>query len=126
MHANLGQHITWLGVCSLLFTLVMVASGKFPPEVLPQFLATSVIFLVAGRRLRPERREDRLGVVPRRRQRCEADWPWLTGLLNWTCALLLIGILGIALAKPVGVSFSDSLEHISLKAQENYFAGAVP
>lgn len=122
MHANLGQHLTLLGICALVFTLAMVAIGKFPPDVLPQFLATSVIFLVAGRCLRGDPEEGRR--VSRRRMRFEADWPWLTGLLNWTCALLLIGILAIALAKPVDVSFSEAISHT--RAHEHFFATAVP
>jgi hypothetical protein len=130
VHANLGQHLTLLGICCLVFTLVMVATGKFPPEVLPQFLASVVIFLVAGWRLRGKTEEDEEGrpAVRRERRRLfhEADWPWLTRLLNWVCALLLLGILAIALAKPVGVSFSDAFSYSSLKAQEHFFAGAIP
>lgn len=123
MHANLGQHLTLLGICSLIFTLAMVVCGKFPPDVLPQFLATTIIFLVAGRCLRPEKEEGH-PVARRRRLHIEADWPWLSGLLNWTCALLLIGILAIALAKPVGVSFSQAIGYT--RAHEHFFAGAIP
>ena len=122
MHANLGTHLTLLGLCSLVFTLAMVACGKFPPEVLPQFLATTVIFLVAGRCLRAE--PEQAQPVARRRLHIEADWPWLSGLLNWSCALLLIGILAIALAKPVGVSFGKALSYT--RAHEHFFAGAIP
>ncbi len=121
MHANLGQHLTLLGLCSLAFTLVMVAIGKFPATVLPQFLATSIIFLVAGRRLRPAPEEEQPAC---RRRRYEADWPWLASLLNWTCALLLLATLAIALAKPVGVSFGDAIHYT--KAHEHFFAGAIP
>ena len=121
MHNNLGQHLYLLGLCSLVFTLVMVAIGRFPPEVLPQFLASGVVFLVAGRLLRHDPDKVR---APRRRPRQELDWPWLASLLNWTCALLVIGILAIALAKPVGVSFRDALTYT--RAHEHFFAGAVP
>lgn len=124
MHANLGQHLTLLGVCSLAFTLVMVAIGKFPATVLPQFLATSVIFLVAGFRLRGTKEEDETQPAQRKRPRYEADWPWLAKLLNWTCALLLLGVLAIALAKPVGVSFGDAIRYT--EAHEHFFAGVVP
>ena len=122
MHANLGQHLILLGICALLFTLVMVAIGKFPITVLPQFLATAVIFLVAGRGLRAE--PDQAPAVARRRLQFEADWPWLASLLNWTCALLVIGILAIALAKPVGVSFNQAASYT--RAHEHFFAGAIP
>ena len=123
MHANLGQHLTLLGICALLFTMAMVALGKFPLSVLPQFLASSVIFLVAGRCMRGTPDEDAPPVV-RRRLHIGADWPWLATLLNWTFALLLIGILAIALAKPVGVSFSDAITFT--KAHEHFFAGVIP
>jgi len=122
VNANLGQHLTLLGICALAFTLVMVAIGKFPPAVLPQFLATGVIFLVAGRCLRGD--SEKSAAKVRRRPRYEADWPWLASLLNWTCALLLISILAIALAKPVGVSFADAFSYT--RAHEHFFAGAVP
>lgn len=127
VHANLGQHLTLLGICALVFTLFMVALGKFPPSVLPQFLASGIIFLVAGRQLRTDREseQDTARTAPvRRRLGYDADWPWLTKLLHWTCALLLISCLALALVKPAGVSFSQGLQYT--RAHEHFFAGAVP
>lgn len=121
MHNKLGQHLTLLGICSFVFTLVMVGSGAFPPDILPPFLASVVIFLVAGRVLRhdPEKVSP-----PRPVPRHDFDWPWLAKLLNWTFALLLIGILAVVLAKPVGVTFREAFTYTT--APENFFAGSVP
>ena len=49
---NLGQYLTLLGICSLLFYGVMVATGHLSPKEMPQFLVTAVIFLTAGRMAR--------------------------------------------------------------------------
>jgi len=126
VNAKMGQQMTLLGLGAMAFYGVMLSSGHLSVEVMPQFLVSAVIFLCAGRVMRTaakslqqEEREE-----TSRPPRPEPDWPWLTALLNWSAAMLVIGAMAIILMKPAGVSLRDALGHSF--AQEQYFAGAVP
>ncbi len=125
MNAKMSQHLTLLGLCAMAFYGAMLATGTLTLEVMPQFLVSALIFLTAGRLMRRgiSLREDDEGSVLKK-TRIEADWPWLTGLLNWSAALLLIGVMAIFVMKPIGVSFLDALSQTV--AHEQFFAGAVP
>ena len=125
MNAKMSQHLTLLGLCAMAFYGVMLATGTLTLEVMPQFLVSALVFLTAGRLMRRgvSYREDTEETAPKP-NRVEADWPWLTGLLNWSAALLLIGVMAIFVMKPIGVSFLDALSQTV--AHEQYFAGAVP
>ena len=80
---------------------------------MPQFLVSAVIFLSSGRilRLAAKSLSDSEAEENERPKRPEADWPWLTALLNWTAAMLVIGIMAIILMKPSGVSFTEAISH---------------
>ena len=126
MNSKIGQHLTLLGFCAMIFYGCMLASGQLTVEVLPQFLITAVIFLSSGRILRKAaalsaRDEEEKALRP---QRPETDWAWLTTLLNWSCALLIIGLMALLLLKPVGLSWTDALSAPPPGAP--YFSGAVP
>ena len=124
MKGNLGQYLTLLGLCALVFYGVMLATGNLGVAAMPQFVITAVIFLTAGRMMRKVRlggeEEEEEAAKPKR----ETDWPWLTALLNWTAALLLIGGMAILLMKPTDLSLREAL-NISA-AHKSFFAGAVP
>ena len=130
MNAKMSQHLTLLGLCAMAFYGAMLASGKLSLEVMPQFLVSALIFLTSGRLLRRpsgarrEEEEETSSVRPAPRKTGEADWAWLTALLNWTAALLVLGGMGLFIMKPVGVTFSDALTRTA--AHEHYFATAVP
>ena len=129
MGAKLGSCLTALGLCSMAFYAAMMATGIIPIHLMPQFLVSSVIFLSSGRIMRKAARamarddaEEEKGEP--RRTASPADWPWLTALLNYSGALLIIGIMAILLMKPIGVSLQDVLTVST--GHEQFFATAIP
>jgi hypothetical protein len=119
--------MTLLGLCALLVYGAMLASGVLSLADMPQFLVSALIFLSAGRYLKLSAQEEEgkkeTPAKPGKR-RTEPDWPWLTALLNWTAALLVVGIMAILLMKPVGVSWKDAISET--RAHEHFFGGVVP
>jgi hypothetical protein len=133
VNAKLSQHMTLLGLCAMAFYGLMLGTGQFTLEVLPQFLISALIFLSSGRIMRlmakrlPAKDEEE---VPAAKSRPEsprasaADWPFLTGLLNWTAAGLIVAVMALWLMKPIGVSVAELLQ--TTRAHDHFFAGAVP
>jgi hypothetical protein len=126
MNAKMSQQLTLLGLGTMAFYGIMLSTGNLSIEVMPQFLITAIIFLSSGRIMRAAAKSlgDSEADENERPKRPEADWPWLTGLLNWTAALLVIGIMAIILMKPTGVSFLETLSHTVTPA--HYSAEFVP
>ncbi len=124
MNARMSQHLTLLGLGAMAFYAVMLATDNVSLELMPQFLTSAIIFLSSGRIMKMAARslakdEEEKEVPPR-----ETDWPWLTALLNWNAALVLIGIMAIFLMKPAGVSLVEVLS--STLAPATFTAGTVP
>lgn len=111
MNAKMSQQLTLLGLGAMAFYGIMLSTGNLSIEVMPQFLISAVIFLSSGRIMRAAAKS--LGTSEaeenERPKRPEADWPWLTALLNWTAAMLVIGIMSIILMKPAGVSLLEAI-----------------
>ncbi len=129
MNTNkLSQHLILLGFCAIGFYGFMFASGKLPIEAMPQFLVSAVVFMSSGHYMRKAAkslaREQSEEDESDEEKRVTADWPWLTGLLNWTGAFLVIGIMAIFLMKPIGLSFSDAFQFTA--APDQYFSHTVP
>lgn len=127
MNAKMSQHLTLLGLCAMAFYGVMLATGTLSIEVMPQFVVSALIFLTSGRLLRRSARargDEEPNSDEEPRTKVEANWPWLTALLNWSAALLIIGIMAIIIMKPAGVSFSEAIQQSD--AHEHYFSTAVP
>jgi hypothetical protein len=126
MNAKMGQQLTLLGLGALVFYGIMLSTGNLSIEVMPQFLVSAVIFLSSGRimRLAAKNLGDSEAEENEQVKRPEADWPWLTALLNWTAAMLVIGIMAIILMKPAGVSFFEVFSHTVTTA--HYSAEFVP
>lgn len=125
MKGNLGHYLTLLGFCALVFYGLMLASGNLSAAAMPQFAITAVIFLTAGRMMRRVRlgggEDDATDLAKPER---ETDWPWMTALLNWTAALLLIAVMAILLMKPTDLSLREAFSFST--AHKHFFAGAVP
>lgn len=126
MNAKLGAYMMTLGFATLAFYGAMLAMGLVSVEFLPQFAISAILFLSSGRimrkmagRLAREEEEENPG-----EERPQADWPWLTGLLNWSAALMVVGIMAVFLMKPIGLSFQEAL-NLNI-AQDHFFATAVP
>lgn len=130
MGAKISHCMTLLGICSMAFYAIMMSLGLLPVDLMPQFLISSVIFLTSGRvmrkaaraMVRDEAEEEENQEV--RRTASPADWPWLTGLLNWTGVILVVGLMAIFLMKPIGISLQEALS--ASAAHEQFFATAVP
>lgn len=126
VNAKIGQHLTLLGLGAMIFYGFMLATGHLTAEILPQFLVSAVIFLSSGRIMRRAaslmgKAEEETEVKPRQSQ---ADWPWMTSLLNWTGAFIIIGVMALLLLKPIGLTWRDAIA--LTKAPDHFFAGAVP
>ncbi|MDY0268295.1 hypothetical protein [Trichloromonas sp.] len=129
MNAKLGQHMILLGLCAVIFYAVMLVSGKLPLEAMPQFIVSAVIFMSSGHFMRKAarnmaREEDEKDDEAKKKHK-DLDWPWLTTLLNWTAAFLIIGIMAIILMKPIGVTFHDALRAI-IALDQQYFSHSIP
>ncbi len=113
MNAKMGQQLTLLGLGALVFYGIMLSTGNLSVEVMPQFLISAVIFLSSGRLMKVAAKNmgDKESEEEEQPRQPEADWPWLTALLNWTAAMLIIGIMAIILMKPAGVSLLETISH---------------
>jgi hypothetical protein len=129
VNAKLGQHLTLLGLCSLVFYAAMLGMGTLTIDVLPQFLISAIVFLSSGRliKLSASRlmRDEADNTPPAAKiTQQELDWPWLTGFLNWGAAFLVIGIMAIFLMKPIGITLDEALSQS--RAPDHYFGSAIP
>jgi hypothetical protein len=111
MNAKLGQHLTLLGLCALVFYGSMLATGVLSLEVMPQFLISALIFLSSGRMIKMASRAfaRQETEAPPKRKSPEVDWTRLTGMLNWTAASLIVGCMAIFLMKPIGIPLDEAI-----------------
>lgn len=127
MNARLSRQMTILGICAMAFYGIMLGAGVFSIDIMPQFIISAVIFLSSGKIMRKAARcmvreeEEQPESQPKRQ---EADWPWLTALLNWTATFMIVGLMAIFLMKPLGVSLTEALQLTS--APDQFFAHTVP
>jgi len=125
VNAKLSQHMILLGLCALIFYAVMLVSGKLPLEVMPQFVVSAVIFMSSGHFMRKAARSAaRDEEEDDKPKRPEPDWPWLTTLLNWCAAFVVLGIMAIILMKPLGISFQEAIEQT--KTPEQHVLHTIP
>ena len=127
MNAKMSQRLTLLGLCAMVFYGALLAAGIPSLDIMPQFAVSALIFLTSGRLLRrlPRRSDDEEGKTANSKRPGSApDWAWLTGFLNWTAALLILGVLAIFIMKPLGVSFRKALRESN--ARVHFFSTAVP
>jgi len=126
VNARLSQHLTLLGLCSMIFYGVMLGTGKLSIEVMPHFVISAVIFLTSGRLMRKGARsqEEVDKEEEKRKKQAEVDWEWFTAMFNWTMALVVMGTLTIFLMKPLGSSFIQALKNVTPHA--HYVDTTVP
>lgn len=110
MNSRISRQMTLLGIGALGLYAGLLTMGLVSVEVMPQYLITAALFLSSGRILRKRTR----GVPVRTsRQQEEAeekpepDWALRTQLLNWIAATMVVGVLTVFLAKPVGMTFGE-------------------
>jgi hypothetical protein len=127
VNARLSQHLTLLGLCSMIFYGVMLGMGRLSIDVLPQFVISAIIFLSSGQILKKatvRTSEESDEKEKSRPSRPDPDWPWLTGFLNWMAALLIVGVMALILMKPPGMTIKEALSHT--EADQHFYGTAVP
>lgn len=117
---SLNRQMTLLGLIALIYYGTLVSVGVLSTDVMPQFLATAIIFLSSGRLARMARKSSRVKSNDQgnEEQKKEPDWALRTQILNWTMTLVIVAALALWVMKPVGVPF---LEFIQMK----FFLGFV-
>ncbi len=130
MNVNLSQQMTLLGLAAMVFYAVMLATGVVGLDVMPQFMVSAVIFLSSGRLMRmaarrlPPKEVDE-AAEKRKEAKPKPDWEWLSQFLNWSMALLIIGVLALWIMKPVGVSLVDAIKQHKPNSQP-YYSDYIP
>jgi len=130
VNVNLSQQMTLLGLAAMAFYAVMLATGVVDLDVMPQFMISAVIFLSSGRIMRMAARnlpqkEDDEEEEAKKKPKTETDWHWLSQFLNWSMALIILGLLALWIMKPVGVSLVDAIQQHRPNSQP-YFSDFIP
>ena len=110
MNANLSNQMTLLGLAAMVFYAALLATGTVSTDVMPQFIASALIFLTSGRLMRKAaaQRSDEDDGKPEEEKK-EIDWDKLTPVLNWGMSILIISALSVWIMKPVDVTFAEAL-----------------
>jgi hypothetical protein len=126
MNANLSQQMSLLGVAALLCYTLLLSAELVTFEVMPQFIVSALIFITSGRLLRARGADNSEDEAEKntRPPRSEADWHWLSLLLNWCMSLLVLGIMALWLMKPIGLDLLQAVQQST--AHDSYFSGYVP
>jgi len=101
--------MTLLGLAAMVFYGALLATGTVGTDVMPQFIASALVFLSSGRLMRKpaaQKSEDDDKTKPEKK---EIDWDKMTPLLNWGMSVLIISALSVWIMKPVDVSFAEAL-----------------
>jgi len=125
MNANLSQQMSLLGVAAVLCYALLLSADLVTFEVMPQFVVSALIFITSGRLLRSRAsREDDDAEKTAKSARSEADWQWLSLLLNWCMSLLVLGIMALWLMKPIGIDLLKTVQQST--AHDSYFSVYIP
>lgn len=105
MYTRLSKLMTLFGLCAMGFYAIMLSSGRFTVEVMPQFALSAVIFLSSGRIMKKVARRIRAGnseqdeAAPKR-----IDFQ----LLSWVVGVSLLMLLSLLLLVPFGVTIENT------------------
>jgi Na+/H+ antiporter NhaC len=113
MQTDIGQKLTLLGLCAVIFYGVMLATGLASLEVMPQFLVSALVFVFSGRvvsmtgALSREREDDDNAQAEEPQPAAsEEDWARLTVVFNWLAVIVILTVLALWVIKPQGVSLT--------------------
>ena len=118
VNANLGNQMTLLGLAAMVFYAALLATGSVGIDVMPQFIASALVFLSSGRLMRKPARQ-KSEDEKQQQEKKKIDWDKLTPVLNWSMSMLIIGAMAIWIMKPADVTFVDAL--LSLIPQEKTY-----
>ncbi len=109
---KLSQQMTLLGLVALTYYAVLLAAGIVSTAVMPQFLASAIIFLSSGRLIRKGARNHSRKDTAKESQKTsqtEPNWALRTQILNWVMTAVILCVLSLWVIKPIGISFLDFL-----------------
>lgn len=109
MKANLSNQMTLLGLAAMVFYGVLLATGTVGTDVMPQFIASALVFLSSGRLMRKPAAQKSEEDDKTKPEKKEIDWDKMTPLLNWGMSILIISALSVWIMKPVDVTFAEAL-----------------
>lgn len=119
MNANLSNQITLLGLVAMIFYGVLLATGTVGTDIMPQFIASALIFLSSGRLMRkPAKQRSDEDEKPEQEKK-EINWDKMSLLLNWGMSVLIISTMTIWVMKPTDVTFVEAL--LSLIPEETTY-----
>jgi hypothetical protein len=119
VNANLSNQITLLGLVAMIFYGVLLATGTVGTDIMPQFIASALIFLSSGRLMRkPAKQRSDEDEKPEQEKK-EINWDKMTLLLNWGMSVLIISTMTIWVMKPTDVTFVEAL--LSLIPEETTY-----
>nr|WP_320049302.1 hypothetical protein [uncultured Desulfuromonas sp.] len=107
MYTRLSKLMTLFGLCAMGFYAIMLSSGQFSVEVMPQFVVSAVIFLSSGRIMKKVAKRIRAGQAEQEEDQAKRfDFQ----LLSWVVGMTVLTLLSLMLLVPFGVT----LEHTYL------------
>ena len=94
------------GLCAMGFYTIMLSTGKFSLDVMPQFAIAAVMFLSSGRIMKKVARRIRTS----QREQEEEDQPQGIDfqLLSWMFGISVLMFISLLLLVPFGVSIEDT------------------
>lgn len=105
MYTRLSKMMTLFGLGAMAFYAVMLASGQFSLEVMPQFVISAVMFLSSGRIMKKVARRIRIGQAEQAQEEVKGiDLQ----LLSWVVGLAVLMVLSLLLLIPFGVSIENT------------------
>jgi len=123
MNADIGQKLTLLGLCAVVFYGVLLASGLASLEVMPQFLVSALIFVCSGRLAgmvaarSDEQEDDQNSPKDQQPAASDEDWARLTMVFNWLAVVVIVIVLALWVIKPQGVSLGSFVEETFVNHQ---------
>lgn len=110
MNANLSNQMTLLGLAAMVFYAALLATGTVGTDVMPQFIASALVFLSSGRLMRkPAAQKSEDEDENPKQEKKEIDWDKLTPVLNWGMSILIISTMAVWVMKPTDVTFVEAL-----------------
>jgi len=96
--------MTLFGLAVMGFYAIMLSSGKFALEVMPQFAIAAIMFLSSGRIMKKIARRIAINRQQHHDHPCLCDLQ----LLIWISGITLLMFLSLLLLVPLGVSIQDT------------------
>lgn len=105
MYTKLSKLMTLFGLCAMGFYAIMLSSGRFSLEVMPQFALSAVIFLSSGRIMKKVARKIRAGNSEQ-----DSDQPQRMDLqlLSWVVGMAVLTLLSLMLLVPFGATLENT------------------